>query len=187
MPEETEESSFPACEAGCSTPWSPEHAAEGGSRDDPAHKPASSVDAVRVPHGGRESAGGLSTGHDSSAGVACVGAAGDGGGAGGLERGCSAAAVPAGVFMRGGRPTARSTTVARGIPSASTVTAPLARLMAPVDGRTTIDIGDAPGLSASPVTDRVAGWRWACGVVVPDARSAEGVLSTVQEDACRSK
>ena len=29
------------------------------------------------------SAGGLSTGHDSFAGVACVGAAGDGGGAGG--------------------------------------------------------------------------------------------------------
>jgi hypothetical protein len=36
-------------------------------------KPASSVDAVRVPHGRRESAGGLSTGHDSFAGVACVG------------------------------------------------------------------------------------------------------------------
>jgi len=41
---------------------------------------------------------GLSTGHDSFAGVACVGAAGDGGKAGGLERGCSAAAVPAGVW-----------------------------------------------------------------------------------------
>jgi len=56
-----------------------------GSRKaaDPAHKPASSVDAVRVPHGRRESAGGLSKDHDSSAGVVFVGAAGDGGGAGG--------------------------------------------------------------------------------------------------------
>ena len=55
--EDRKRSSFPACEAGCSTPWSPEHAAYGGSRDDPSHKPASSVDAVRVPHGRRESAG----------------------------------------------------------------------------------------------------------------------------------
>ncbi len=30
-------------------------------------------------------------------------------------------------------------------------------------------------------------WRGPCGVVVPDARSAEGVLSTDQEDACCSK
>jgi len=56
----------------------------GGRRAaDPAHKPASRVDAVRVPHGRRESAGGLSKDHDSSAGVVFVGAAGDGGGAGG--------------------------------------------------------------------------------------------------------
>jgi len=34
---------------------------------------------------------------NGNVGVACVGDAGDGGGAGGLERGCSAAAVPAGV------------------------------------------------------------------------------------------
>ncbi|MBL7114534.1 MAG: hypothetical protein ISS35_02105 [Kiritimatiellae bacterium] len=83
-------------------------------------------------------------------------------------------------------PSALPITVARGIPSASTVTAPLARLMAPVDSRTPIDIGDAPGLSARAVT-AVFGWRGPCGVVVPNARSAEGVLPTVQEDACRSK
>jgi hypothetical protein len=46
LPEEAEESSFPACEAGCSTPRKPRSG-------DPAHKPASSVDAVRVPHGVR--------------------------------------------------------------------------------------------------------------------------------------
>ena len=47
---DSKKSSYPSCEDGCSTPRSPEHAAYGGSRDDPEHKPASSVDAVRVPH-----------------------------------------------------------------------------------------------------------------------------------------
>ena len=47
----------------------------------------------------RESAEGFSAGHDSFAGVACVGAAGDSGRVWGLERGCSATGVPAGVCI----------------------------------------------------------------------------------------
>jgi hypothetical protein len=56
----------------------------------------------------------------------------------------------------------------------------------PEDSRATIGIADAPGLIARDVS-AVFGWRGPCGVVVPDARSAEGVLSAAQEDACRSK
>ena len=57
------------------------------------------------------------------------------------------------------------------------MTALLARLMAPVDSGTTVGIGDAPGLSARNVT-AVFGWRGPCGVV-PEARSAEGLLGII--------